>query len=140
MVQSAEEKRVKNAEYMRIRRQNPEYRAKEAERMRILRQNPEYRAKEAETRGVWSQTPQGKKSRILTHWREEGLIDSDMDNYEKLYCSYLQSTHCDVCKIEFKNSYDRCMDRDHKTNLFRQFLCRDCNIQDRWKKKISTAS
>jgi hypothetical protein len=85
-----------------------------------------------ERMNTYNQTQDGKKALTLRNWKLYGLIDSDGDNYEKLYQSYLQSTHCDVCKIEYKDSYDRCMDHSKETNLFRQFLCRDCNIQDRW--------
>ena len=82
------------------------------------------------------QTPNGKKSMTKSNWKSSGLIDSDGDNYEQRYQLYLQSTHCTVCKNEYENDFDRCMDHDHETGLFRQFLCRTCNAMDRWKKFI----
>ena len=82
----------------------------------------------------YNQSPNGRKSNTKTDWRRYGLIDSDNDNYEKQYQAYLQATNCDVCKNEFKDSFDRCMDHCHDTGLFRQFLCRSCNNRDSWEK------
>jgi hypothetical protein len=82
---------------------------------------------------IYYQTPIGIKSGIFNAWKRSGLIH---DNFDTLYESYLQSTHCDVCKCEFKDTFDRCMDHDHNTNLFRQFLCRRCNCNDHWKTLI----
>ncbi len=82
----------------------------------------------------YNQTPAGKKSTTLAHWKNSGLIDDNMDEiYDK---KYLPATHCEVCRKEFENSYDRCMDHDHETGLFRQILCRRCNVFDRWKNKV----
>ena len=80
---------------------------------------------------AYNQTPQGKKSSTINCWKRSGLIHSDFD---ELYENYLNSTHCDVCKSEYKDSFDRCMDHDHETGEFRQFLCRDCNRNDSWMK------
>jgi hypothetical protein len=110
-----------------------------AEQGRVYREA--HKAEIAERTKAWLQTPAGKKSRTLKSWRYDGLIDSDSDNYEKRYTAYLQATHCAACKCEFKDSYDRCMDHDHDTGLFRQFLCRQCNSGDRWRKfSISSAN
>ena len=85
-------------------------------------------------RKVYRETPAGKKSNIINEWKYTGLIH---DDYHELYESYLQSTHCDVCKSEYKDTFDRCMDHDHETGLYRQFLCRHCNSRDHWKEIIS---
>ena len=87
-------------------------------------------------RKAWSKKPQGHKSLIIANWKTRGLIH---DDYNALYESYLQATNCNACKSEFKDSTDRCMDHDHTTGLFRQFLCRCCNVCDRWR-KFSNAS
>jgi len=91
----------------------------------------------AERKKAYRQTPKGKKSTIILLWKQRGLIH---DDYDALYDSYLQRTQCDVCKFEYKDSYDRCMDHDHETHLFRQFLCRSCNTMDSWKLKLQNAS
>jgi len=88
-----------------------------------------------EVKKVYRQTPNGKKSTIICKWKHSDLLHED---YNQLYESYLQSTHCAVCKSEYKDSFDRCMDHDHETGLFRQFLCRACNIRDSWK-SVSSA-
>ena len=69
------------------------------------------------------------KTNIIYHWKKRGLIHKD---YNKLYETYLQSSHCNVCKKKYTNSFDRCMDHCHKTGKFRQFLCQDCNKKDKW--------
>ena len=81
----------------------------------------------------YNQTPAGIKARIIADWKRHGLIH---DNYDELYELYLSATHCEVCRKEFENSNDRCMDHCHETGEFRQFLCRSCNVFDRWKNKV----
>jgi len=81
----------------------------------------------------YSKTPNGKKSTTISSWKKYGLIH---DNYEELYDKYLDTTECDVCKYVFDKTNWRCMDHDHETNLFRQFLCFKCNVNDNWKKLI----
>lgn len=85
----------------------------------------------------WRQSPIGIKSTTLYNWKRSGLIDSDGDKYEKRYSAYLQATNCEVCKSVFKDTFDKCLDHCHQTGIFRQFLCRACNIFDYWKKKVS---
>jgi hypothetical protein len=128
-------KEEKNAYMKEWRKRNKE---RVAEANRIWYENNKENVLERHKQ--WRQTPAGRKSITIQNWKTEGLIDSDGDNYKKRYEAYLQATNCEVCKCEFKNSYDRCMDRNHDTNLFRQFLCQSCNRFDRWKKKLSTAS
>lgn len=100
-----------------------------------------YRENNKEELKAYKQTPAGRKSTTISNWKSRyGLIDSDGDNYQKIYEAYIATTHCDVCRVEFKDSRDRCLDHDHDTGLFRQFLCRDCNIQDRWEKKLKLFS
>lgn len=82
---------------------------------------------------MYRATPAGKKLITISGWKHRGLVHNDFDS---LYETYLQATQCSACKNEFKDSYDRCMDHDHDTGLFRQFLCRPCNNFDRWKNKV----
>jgi hypothetical protein len=83
------------------------------------------REKFAEYHKAYFQSLAGKKS----SWKQRGLLH---DDYDTLYEAYLQTTNCDVCKVTFKDTFDRCMDHDHSTGLFRQFLCRPCNNRDSW--------
>jgi hypothetical protein len=75
-------------------------------------------------------TPKGKKINRISNWKERGLI---CDNFDELYNKYLETTECAVCKYEFDETNWRCMDHDHDTGLFRQFLCNKCNVHDNWK-------
>jgi hypothetical protein len=79
-----------------------------------------------------NETSVGKKSNTISKWKQRGIIH---DDYSGLYEKYIATTHCQVCQTEFKDSFDRCLDHDHDSGKFRQFLCRDCNNQDRWKLK-----
>ena len=46
------------------------------------------------------QTPKGIKNRIVTHWRQSGLIVNDID---ALYERYVNTTNCELCNIELCN-------------------------------------
>jgi hypothetical protein len=109
---------------------------REANKEKIREQNKAWykknKAKEDERIKFWSQSPAGKKSHTIASWKYQGIIH---DDYDALYDSYLEATHCNACKSEFKNSFDRNADHNHDTGLFRQFLCRDCNRNDRWLKR-----
>jgi len=113
--QSRREYNEKNKE--RIKQKKKEYR--ENNKTKIAENNKEYR-----------QTPNGKKSTTINNWKKYGLIH---DNYDELYDKYLDTSECDVCKYVFDETNKRCMDHDHTTNLFRQFLCNKCNVNDNWK-------
>lgn len=82
---------------------------------------------------VYRQTPARIKSYTIFNWKSSGLLDSDGDNYEKLYNHYLATDLCDVCRYVFDNSNWRCLDHNHETRLFRQVLCHKCNLNDSWK-------
>ena len=71
----------------------------------------------------------------IQNWKRLGLIELEgVYTYESLYEYYLSISHCEVCETKFKNSFDKCMDHCHKTNIFRWVLCRNCNTQDNWMK------
>jgi len=84
--------------------------------------------------GKYKETEAYKKSSTITNWKRYGVIG----DYDLLYDSYIKSTNCEVCKKEFKDTYDRCLDHDHQTGLFRQILCRACNTKDSWENIISS--
>ena len=100
---------------------NKEYREKNKEKIKL--RNQEY-----------NQTENGKKSCRIGKWRKRGLIDSDNDNYEKIYQRYLDTTHCDLCNIKLTKgqtitSTTKEMEHCHKTGLFRNIVCQKCNMK-----------
>ena len=143
MVKIPEERRAyDNARYaanrQKIRDQRNARRAADPQKFRD-QDNARYAAYPQKYRyrtNAFSQTTAGKKSMTKSSWRKERLIDSDNDNYEKLYQIYIITTHCNSCIAQFTDSFDRCMDRDHDTGLFRQIICQSCNRFDAWKKFI----
>ena len=120
-----ERDKEKRAEYNRLR-----YQEKKENINQICR---EYREKNkekiAEQNKAYKKTPEGTKGRRLSDWKNRGLIHDDLD---ELYERYLQATHCDECEEEFihdKGAKQRCMDHCHISGLFRNFLCKSCNIK-----------
>ena len=78
----------------------------------------------------YNKTPAGIKTNKLKVWKHLGIKDDLSNIYDNIY---ILSIHCDVCKVEYKSSFDKCLDHDHDTGLFRQMLCRACNNNDSWK-------
>ena len=115
MVQTKEEKAVYKKKY------NQENKEKINEKQRKYNQENKEEIKE------YNQTPARIKSHTIAKWKDRGLIHH---NYDELYELYLNATHCEYCKKEFEDSFDRCMDHCHETGLFRAFLCRSCNFKD----------
>lgn len=74
----------------------------------------------------------GKKSNTISNWKLRGVVSED---YDKLYEKYVNTDKCEICEKVFTDTFDRCLDHDHQSGLFRQVLCRNCNTQDNWKKK-----
>lgn len=104
---------------------------KNRESNRIYREQNKEKIKESDKE--YSQTPQGKKLRTINCWKRRGLIH---DDYDALYERYLEATHCEKCNIEFGKINDKtnswkCMDHNHETGDFRNFLCNKCNTE--WK-------
>jgi len=87
--------------------------------------------KEKEYHKEWGQTPAGKKTNIIARWKIRGLI---CENYNSLYIEYINRENCEECNVKFGEIGDgtgrhRCMDHDHETGEFRNFLCCSCNIK-----------
>ena len=126
MVLSDDEKRErKKIRSKKYREENKEYFKEKLKKYR-----EENKEKEKKYKKKYRETPQGKKSRTLSNWRQTGLICED---YDSLYCHYLNAETCDNCNILFGERGDgtatfKCMDHSHKTGEFRNFLCCRCNI------------
>ena len=82
-----------------------------------------------EKQAIYNIIPNSKKTKTIWNWKRYGLICED---YDSLYCHYLTANECDNCNIIFGKRGDgtatfKCMDHDHQTGLFRNFLCCSCN-------------
>ena len=67
------------------------------------------------------------KSQTIYNWKRSGLI---YDDYDALYETYIKTTECEHCQIEFTENNRRCLDHDHETGLFRKIVCHRCNVLD----------
>jgi len=87
----------------------------------------EYNKKNKEKYKAQRQTPEGKKSKTIRNWRFLGVIETDYYTFDELYEAYIYCGHCELCDKEFPDTFDRCLDHDHKTGIFRNIVCRGCN-------------
>jgi len=105
-----------------------EYREKNKESIKEYRENNKEYYKEYDKE--YRQTDAGKKSNLISKWKQTGLI---CDNYEALYEKYINTFECDNCGIELVSGMyganRRCMDHCHITGKFRNILCHVCNIE-----------
>jgi len=86
------------------------------------------REKRREYEQKYRNSPVGKKRKTINQWKSRGL---NMDSFEEVYDKYLQATHCELCKIEFgktNNGKQKCMDHCHVSGIFRNIVCRNCNM------------
>lgn len=77
-----------------------------------------------------NQTPREKKRIIIKNWVHRGLKFSNacyFENTEQLFRAYSLCTECNYCGKQFTCQKDKHMDHDHRTGLFRWFLCCKCN-------------
>jgi hypothetical protein len=77
----------------------------------------------------WNKTPKGQKCARKKLWKKRGL---DMDTFYYVYPIYLKATHCERCGVELNDipnhGNQKCMDHCHATGMFRNIVCRTCNM------------
>tara|TARA_R110000824_G_scaffold344335_1_gene530971 strand:- start:3383 stop:3697 length:315 start_codon:yes stop_codon:yes gene_type:complete len=76
----------------------------------------------------WNKTPKGRLCHNKKQWKKRGL---DMDTFYYVYPIYLTSTNCERCGILFSGKNDgggKCMDHCKTTGIFRNIICRNCNV------------
>ena len=65
----------------------------------------------------------------INNWKKRGVI---YNQFEELYEVYIKTMKCQHCNKEFTNNFDRCLDHDHETGMFRKIVCRGCNCHNRY--------
>ena len=73
----------------------------------LAKQTPEKKAEIALQNKLYLLTDRGKKSNTCCSWKSNGLI---ADNIDEIYERYINSTHCECCRNEYKSRMDRHMD------------------------------
>ena len=82
------------------------------------------------------------KPQRIYQWKKRGIKS---DDYDKLYEYHMSINNCELCNVEFDDSFknQRSLDHDHETGLYRKTLCRGCNAnykKARQKLKCSNTS
>tara|TARA_R110000772_G_scaffold77461_2_gene166809 strand:+ start:50 stop:376 length:327 start_codon:yes stop_codon:yes gene_type:complete len=85
---------------------------------------------------AYRKTPAGKRIATKQNWKQQGLIETEDYTYDSLYDRYLVHTNCDLCDVEltvgrYNTATTKCMDHDHVTRIFRNFVCHSCNTKRR---------
>ena len=104
-----------------------QYREKNKEKNKQYRENNKEKLKEYGKE--YRKKDNYKKTNRIGLWKYRGVINDDFDS---LYEYYLNCKNCENCDIELINGRSfngRCLDHDHSTGLFRNVLCRSCNIK-----------
>jgi len=118
----------KNKERIKERKKNYYKENKEKIGAQVKKYNEEHKEQRKEYKKEYRQTDQGKKSHRISTWKQMQLISED---YDKLYELYINTWECDNCGIELieglYGANRRCMDHNHRTGLFRNILCHNCN-------------
>jgi len=94
----------------------------------------EYKIKQSIATKKWrlNNQKQYTKSNRISKWKRRGIIFYD---YDLLHDIYINTTHCDLCKVELtedkiRTRTTRCLDHDHNIKDYenvRNILCHSCN-------------
>jgi len=106
------------------------YRDKNKEKMNEYSKNHYIKNKDRkqEIAKIWRVNNHNKES--IIRWKGYGIITDDWENVHDIY---MDTTNCNYCNKQFKNTLDRHLDHDHAitdSNNIRGILCRDCNTKD----------
>ena len=120
----------------KIKQQQIGYRLNNKEKIKEKKKSTQkaYRLNNKEKIKAYYQTPEGKKSVKISSWRSLGLIETEDYTYDSLYEAYLVHTNCDECNVvltidRYNTATTKCMDHDHVTRIFRNFVCQSCNTK-----------
>ena len=130
----ARERNLKNKEKIKEKNKLYYHTNKETERARHKKYYEENKerlsANDKIRRKTYNKTPKERKRMAIKRWRAYGII---CDDFDSLYCNYLNAKECENCGVEFQNhgsvggTWKTC-DHNHATGEFRAFLCHRCNI------------
>jgi hypothetical protein len=119
--------RLNNPDKQKKSEENYRKNNKEKEHNRHINYRNNYPDKCKESSKKYRKTEKGIKSQTINRWKFKGLID----DYEMVYERYSMAIFCDECECVL----DQCeksvksMDHCHTTGLFRNILCRSCNVK-----------
>ena len=103
----------------KIRERNAEYRKNNKEKIKLAQQK-------------FAKSKKGIKSVTIKNWKARKVV---CDDFDELYNRYCLAEYCDECNVYFDKEitkFRKCLDHDHKTGLFRNFLCHSCNVKRKW--------
>ena len=76
------------------------------------------------------------KAHRKREWIKRGVKFTD-EEFEFIWGVYENIENCMLCSKYFNDSFDKCLDHNHKTGEVRFILCRSCNkIHDRQDNKL----
>ena len=94
----------------------------EKNKEKIKEKNKEYKKE-------YNQTDKEIKRCRIKNWKKYGIKSDDYDSLYEYYINVENCEECDVELVEGNKSNGRCLDHDHETGIFRNVLCRSCNIK-----------
>ena len=112
----------------KINERQKQYYKKDPEK--FAKRNAEWAKNNPEKVKAYQESSLYEKKSKIARWKHQGIITND---YNNVYEVYINTTNCDYCNKEFKNSLDRHLDHDHNindSNNIRGILCRVCNTSD----------
>ena len=122
--------REQNRLYRETNKEEKKEKQKEYQKEWYEKNKEKIREQKKEYSKIYKHTDTAIKSRVINNWKRRGVIN---DDFNSLYEYYLNCKFCEECEVEltigYKSANRRCLDHDHKTGLFRNVLCNNCNVR-----------